>query len=133
MRHLATIQEVNICKSIPNADKIEICTLRNLGWEVVVKKGEVVPTDKVVYFEIDSALPIEDKYEFLRASSYKCWKANNKILKECFRLKTIKLRGVVSQGLVLPISLLKFPPQNELRYPYLPLQSILSEHQQSYL
>jgi RNA ligase (TIGR02306 family) len=105
MRNLATIQEVNICKPIPNADKIEICTLRNLGWEVVVKKGEVSPTNKVVYFEIDSALPIEDKYEFLRASSYKCWKANNKILKECFRLKTIKLRGVVSQGLVLPISL----------------------------
>lgn len=114
MRHLATIQEVNICKSIPNADKIEICTLRNLGWEVVVKKGEVAPTDKVVYFEIDSALPIEDKYEFLRASSYKCWKANNKILKECFRLKTIKLRGVVSQGLVLPISL--FPELKDLPF-----------------
>lgn len=114
MRHLATIQEVNICKSIPNADKIEICSLRNLGWEVVVKKGEVAPADKVVYFEIDSALPIEDKYEFLRASSYKCWKANNKILKECFRLKTIKLRGVVSQGLVLPISL--FPELKDLPF-----------------
>lgn len=105
MRHLATIREIDKVLPIENADKIEVATMKGLGWNVVVKKNEVKTSDKVVYFEIDSALPIEDRYEFLRASSYKCWKLKDKVLKECFRLKTIKLRGVVSQGLILPIIL----------------------------
>ena len=108
---LVSIQKVKKLKPIANADKIEVCELVGLGWEIVVKKGEIQVGDKVVYFEIDSALPIEDRYEFLRSSSYKCWKQKEDILKECFRLKTIKLRGVVSQGLVLPITL--FPELNE--------------------
>jgi len=53
----------------------------------------------VVYCEIDSFLPIRDEFEFLRKSSYK--KMGEQ---EGFRLKTIKLRGQVSQGLILPIS-----------------------------
>lgn len=111
MRQLATIREINNIQPIENADKIEVVTMKNLGWNVVSKKNEVKIGDKVVYFEIDSALPIEDRYEFLRGSSYKCWKLKETILKECFRLKTIKLRGVVSQGLILPISL--FPELKE--------------------
>jgi RNA ligase (TIGR02306 family) len=53
----------------------------------------------VVYCEIDSFLPIRDVFEFLRKSSFK--KMGDQ---EGFRLKTIKLRGQVSQGLILPIS-----------------------------
>jgi RNA ligase (TIGR02306 family) len=53
----------------------------------------------VVYCEIDSFLPIRDEFEFLRKSSFK--KMGEQ---EGFRLKTIKLRGQVSQGLILPIS-----------------------------
>lgn len=105
MRQLATIREINKILPIENADKIEVAIMKGLGWNVVTKKNDVHPGDKVVYFEIDSALPIEDRYEFLRQSSYKCWKLGEKVLKECFRLRTIKLRGVVSQGLILPISL----------------------------
>lgn len=105
MRQLATIREIDKVLPIENADKIEVATMKGLGWNVVTKKNDVKSKDKVVYFEIDSALPIEDRYEFLRQSSYKCWKQKETILKECFRLKTIKLRGVVSQGLILPISL----------------------------
>jgi RNA ligase (TIGR02306 family) len=111
MRQLATIREIDNVQPIENADKIEVVTMKNLGWNVVSKKNEVKIGDKVVYFEIDSALPIEDRYEFLRGTSYKCWKQKEAILKECFRLKTIKLRGVVSQGLILPISL--FPELKE--------------------
>ena len=105
MRQLATIRKIDKVLPIENADKIEVATMKGLGWNVVIKKNEVKPGDKVVYFEIDSALPIEERYEFLRASSYKYWKQKENVLKECFRLKTIKLRGVVSQGLILPISL----------------------------
>ena len=106
MRTLATVREVSYLEPIENADKIEICNLKGLGWKVIVKKNEVNPEDKVVFFEIDSALPTNDeRYEFLRDSSYKRWVEKEKVLKDCFRLKTRKLRGVVSQGLVLPISI----------------------------
>lgn len=101
---LVTIQIVDHLEAIPNADKIEVCVMKGLGWKVIVKKGEIKPKDKVVFFEIDSALPINDKrFEFLRDSSYKRFVVKNETVKECFRLKTRKLRGVISQGLVLPI------------------------------
>jgi RNA ligase (TIGR02306 family) len=77
---------------------IELATVG--GWNVVVGKdvGHKVG-DMVVYCEIDSFLPIRDEFEFLRKSSFK--KMGEQ---EGFRLKTIKLRGQVSQGLILPIS-----------------------------
>ena len=73
------------------------------GWKVVVAKnvGHKVG-DLVVYCEIDSFLPIKEEFEFLRKSSYK--KMGDQ---EGFRLKTIKLRGQVSQGLILPLNVLK--------------------------
>lgn len=108
MRTLATIRKVSYLEPIENADRIEVCNLNGLGWKVIVKKNEVKSGDKVVFFEIDSALPTNDeRYEFLRESSYKRWMAKDKVLKDCFRLKTRKLRGVVSQGLILPISMFK--------------------------
>lgn len=106
MRTLATIRQIDKILPIENADQIEVATMKGLGWQVVTKKGDIKPNDIVVYFEIDSALPIEDRYEFLRKSSYKCFRdSNNALIKECFRLKTITFRGVVSQGLILPVSL----------------------------
>ena len=57
MRTLASIREVDYIEPIENADKIEVCTMKKLGWKVIVKKNEVKPNDKVVFFEIDSALP----------------------------------------------------------------------------
>lgn len=98
-RKLASIQIISDIKPHPNADRLEIA--RVLGWDVVIAKDEGFKAgEKVVYFEIDSCLPVGvPEYEFLRKSSYK----NSPILGEVFRLKTIRLRGVVSQGLILPI------------------------------
>jgi hypothetical protein len=56
----------------------------------------------VIYCEIDSFLPIKEEFEFLRKSSYK--KMGDQ---EGFRLKTIKLRGQISSGLILPLSILE--------------------------
>lgn len=98
MRKLATIRRVKAIKLIPNADKIEVAVVD--GWNVVVKKGEFKVGDLGVYFEIDSFLPIRPEFEFLRASSFKV----DALGKEGFRLKTIKLRGQLSQGLLLPLS-----------------------------
>ena len=98
-RKLATIRTISELRPIEGADKIELAIVD--GWQVVVAKDvEHMVGDKVVYCEIDSFLPIRDEFEFLRKSSYK--KMGDQ---EGFRLKTIKLRGQVSQGLILPISI----------------------------
>lgn len=99
-RKLASIQTIDNLSPIPGADLIEVATVR--GWKLVVKKGEFKEGEMAIYCEIDSFLPIKEEYEFLRKSSYK--KLGDQ---EGFRLKTIKLRGQISQGLLLPISTLK--------------------------
>ena len=104
MRKLASTQTVNAAEPIPNADAIE--RVRVLGWWVVVKKGEVRPGDKVVYCEIDSLLPERPEFEFLRASSFK--PAHDDI-PAGFRIKTVKLRGQVSQGICFPLAILQLP------------------------
>jgi RNA ligase (TIGR02306 family) len=107
MRKLASIQTVNAVEPIPNADAIE--KVRVLGWWVVTKKGEHQPGDPVVYCEIDSLLPERPEFEFLRASSFKPPQTDAvgaEILPAGFRIKTVKLRGQVSQGICFPLSIL---------------------------
>lgn len=98
MRKLASVQVIQDITPIEGADKIELVHIG--GWKVVVAKdvGHQVG-NKVVYCEIDSFLPIESEFEFLRKSSYK------KLIDgtEGFRLKTIRLRGQISQGLIIPL------------------------------
>lgn len=95
-RKLASIRRIKEIKEIENADNIVLAVLD--GWQAIVKKGEYSPGDLVTYCEIDSFLPVKDEYEFLRKSSYK----NVEGLGEGFRIKTMKLRGTLSQGVVLP-------------------------------
>lgn len=108
MRKLASIQTVNAAEPIPNANAIE--KIRVLGWWVVVKKGEFRPGDKVVYCEIDALLPEMPDFEFLRPTCYKPARtdATGAGLPAGFRIKTIKLRGQVSQGICFPLGVL--PP-----------------------
>jgi RNA ligase (TIGR02306 family) len=82
----ATIQKILWIRPIENADSIEACGV--LGWQVVARKGEFHVGDIVVYVEIDSVVPELPEYEFLRRYH--------------FRVRTAKLRGAISQGLILP-------------------------------
>ena len=96
-RKLASIRKISDLLPIEGADKIELAVID--GWKVVVAKDVNHKVgDFVVYCEVDSFLPIKPEFEFLRKSSYK--KMGDQ---EGFRLKTIKLRGQVSQGLILPL------------------------------
>jgi len=97
-RKLASIKKIDKIEKIPNSDRIELAIIG--GWKVVVAKdvGHKIG-DLVVYCEIDSFLPLEPEFEFLRKSSYKKMADGT----EGFRLRTIKLRGQVSQGLILPL------------------------------
>jgi RNA ligase (TIGR02306 family) len=98
MRKLASIQYIHDVTPIKDADRIELAHV--LGWQCVVPKGEFKPGDLGVYFEIDSFLPIEDRYEFLRKSSYR----KSEIMGEGLYIRTQKMRGEISQGLLLPLS-----------------------------
>lgn len=99
-RALASVQRIRAIDPIPDADAIEVATVR--GWKVVIKKGEFAGGDLAVYVEIDAFLPEEPAYEFLRKSSFKTLPNG----RGGFRLRTVKLRGQVSQGLLLPLSVL---------------------------
>ena len=96
MRKLATIRKIAEIKPIEGADAIEHCRVD--GWWVVGKKGEFQVGDLVLYFEIDSWVPTE-LAPFL--SKGKEPREYNGVNGE--RLKTVKLRGAISQGLLLPV------------------------------
>lgn len=101
-RQLATVRRISELRPIDGADRIELAIVD--GWQSVVKKGEFQAGDLACYLEVDSFLPLDDKYEFLRASSYrKMPGAGPGGVLEGFRLKTMKMRGEISQGLLLPL------------------------------
>ncbi|MDR0502358.1 MAG: RNA ligase (ATP) [Treponema sp.] len=101
MRSLVTIQKVRAVSQIPESDFLELAHV--MGWQCVAKKGEFKEGDLGVYFEVDSFLPIDERYEFLRASSFR----DNADNGQGFRIKTMRMRGQLSQGLLLPLE--KFP------------------------
>ena len=104
MRKLATVRTVSEIRPIEGADMIVLAVVD--GWKCVVKKDEFSPGDLAVYCEIDSFLPIKPEFEFLRKSSFKRMGDQ-----EGFRLRTVKLRGQISQGLLLPLSVLDRPAE----------------------
>jgi len=95
-RQLASFDTISALRPIEGADAIETAQVK--GWSVVVRKGEFSVGDPVVYFEIDSALPLEDpRFSFLEPRGVKILDG-----KSVHVLRTIRLRGQISQGLVLP-------------------------------
>jgi RNA ligase (TIGR02306 family) len=90
MRKLASIQMIKSLETIEGADAIEKATV--LGWQLVVKKGEFKAGDLCIYCEIDSLMPERTEFEFLKSRG--------------MRIKTIRLRGQVSQGICFPLSIL---------------------------
>jgi len=90
---LASLEIIKSIKPHNNADALEIAQV--LGWQTIVKKGEFKEGDKIVFVVIDTILPNAPWSEFL---------ADKKDPEKPIRLRTIKLRGEYSQGLVLPIS-----------------------------
>lgn len=89
-RKLASIQKILALESIEGADAIEKATV--LGWQLVVKKGEYNIGDLCVYCEIDSLLPERPEFEFMKPRG--------------MRVRTIRLRGQISQGICFQLSIL---------------------------
>ena len=95
---LASIETIKEIVPHSGADKLEIAKI--LGWQSIVKKGEFKAGDKIVFVVIDTILPNAPWSEFL---------ADRNNPEKPIRLRTVKLRGEYSQGLVLPLSVL---PEN---------------------
>lgn len=98
MRQLVTIRTISELRPIDGADAIECAQVD--GWTVVVKKGEFLAGTPVVFFEVDCFLPQGDpRFAFLMKSGVRTMDGVTG-----HRLRTVKLRGQLSQGLVLPIA-----------------------------
>jgi RNA ligase (TIGR02306 family) len=98
MRKMATIRKIDAIAPIEGADAIEVATIG--GWKVVIKKGEFQVGDSAIYCEIDSWIPTE-LAPFL--SKGKEPREFEGIKGE--RLRTVKLRGQLSQGLLIPLGI----------------------------
>jgi len=88
---VATIEKILEVKAHPNADALELATIK--GWQVCIKKGEFKQGDMCIYICIDSVLEDKPPYQFLSSKH--------------FRIKTVKLRGQISQGIAFPLTLFK--------------------------
>ena len=98
-RKLASIQQIRSLEPIEGADRIELATV--MGWQVIVRKGEYKVGDPCVYFEIDSIVPDSNEaFHFITRKSDTEAKWGDA------RIKTMKMRGVISQGLALTPSVL---------------------------
>lgn len=95
LRKLASVQVVEAIVPHPNANALQLAKV--LGWQVVIRMDEVKAGDKIVYCEIDSLLP--GSAEWLPEAIKK--RVAEQTSKEWFRIKTIKLRGELSQGLIV--------------------------------
>lgn len=96
-RKLASIQRISKLSPIENSDNLELAEIQ--GFRAVVKKGDFKENEIIVYIETDSVLPEMPQFEFMRARG--------------FRVRMIRLRGTLSQGLCFPLSILPFREQQE--------------------
>lgn len=91
-RKLVSVKRIHDIQPIEDADKIELVFID--GWQCVSNKENGFKIgDLVLYCEIDTVLPEHPETEFLRNKN--------------FRIKTIRLRGKLSQGLIFPISVIQ--------------------------
>ncbi len=97
MRKLVTIRKINNLIPIQNCDNIVLAIID--GWSVIVKKTEFQIGDDCLFFEIDSFIPATDeRFAFLK-------KTTTFEGKEGYRIRSMKMKGVLSQGLALPLSM----------------------------
>lgn len=90
MRKLASVQKIETISPIEGKDRIVLATVE--GWQVIVRKDEYQPGDLTVFVEPDAVLPERPEFEFLRPKK--------------FRIKTMRMGGVLSQGICFPLDIL---------------------------
>lgn len=95
-----TIETIRDVRPIPDADRIDLATLQGRDFQFVIAKGAFRPGEQCVYFPVDSLLPAPLS-ERLGVAGKLAGRDRN-------RVKTVRLRGQISQGIVASLDLL--PP-----------------------
>ena len=93
-RKIASLRRIDAIDPIPGADAIEVATVG--GWKIVVKKNEFFVGELAVYCEIDCWIPNKIAPFLSKGQEPRLYEG---VLGE--RLRTIRLRGQISQGLLL--------------------------------
>jgi RNA ligase (TIGR02306 family) len=101
MRKLATIQKIESLSPIDGADQIVLAKI--LGWNCIVRKEDFNEGDLCLFFEVDSLIPEYKDLFFLARGGTKSVEIDNEI-HTGYRIKTMRMKGVISQGLCLPIT-----------------------------
>jgi len=97
-RRLVYPVTISTIEEIKKSDFLVLIGFKECGWKTVTTKDSVAIGDTGLYFEVDSFLPLDNPaFEFLHSSGIKTLYTGEKGI----RLRTIKLRGQVSQGLFL--------------------------------
>lgn len=91
---LASFETITEILPIEGADRIEIARVQ--GWQSVIRKGDYKVGDQVIFVPIDTVLPPRPWNKHL-------WDKNDP--NKPIRVKTVRLRGAVSQGLIFPTHL----------------------------
>ena len=97
MHDLAVISKIQSITPIEGKDRIVLAKVEN--YDTIIQKDDFSVGDMCVYVFYDSILPDKPEFEFLRK---RCWSEKW----QGHRIRPMKMGGVVSEGLVLPMSLL---------------------------
>ena len=89
--HVVEVVEIDEIRPHPNADRLDLAIVK--GWQCVVGKGSYRKGDKAIYIPIDSILP-----QYLLDILFP---PGSKVVPSKGRIKTIKLRGAISQGMLM--------------------------------
>ncbi len=92
-----TVEKIDTANHHPNADRLDICTLKGMSFQFVTGRDQYKPGECVLYFPVDSIIPLELQGKMGVTGMLS---GKNKD-----RVKTVRLRGEISQGLVGPQSL----------------------------
>ena len=88
-RELAYVVLIDGIEPIPGYDRVETAIVG--GWHIIVQKDQFKIGDPAIYFEIDSRVPKDKEcFAFLEKRNYK--------------IKTLKMCGTISQGLLMHAS-----------------------------
>ena len=98
---IVTIEKILDIQPIPNADRIVLATVK--GWQSIIGKDQFKVGDLCVYIPIDAVIPDE----LIEAQQLTYLQGKN-------RLRTLKLKGTISQGLILSTSILQPSRHNRL-------------------
>ena len=99
MRSMAVVNTISAVEAIPGKDNIVLVRFRENDWSIIGQKSECSEGSLVVRVEVDSLLPIRPEFEFLRKRCY-----SQKF--DRFKIGTMKMAGVISQGILFPLSIL---------------------------